>query len=436
MLTLGAFINMTGDAMLIVDPRTLTIRYASPRAIDLIGPILGEKDIAVSRVFLNHDGRLDAFVRDALTVSEPIMSSVSVLPEGRVLSAKGRRLAVQDSAAQVLVLLEAEPELSSRFRLLSEKIDELRAEVSRRVTAERGLSENIISLQRSVSVIKQLSELDISGGDYLDMAAVAIGGSLKSHGTVVISAVLGKLRVMAATGIFEEAYEGHPYLDLSFTDFIQSSSDRNGRWNELLLSSLKRSGTRHVELANGLLVPLSVSGELRGALFCNLDESALKNASVRLEAEIVSEALGGLMARAEIEARLIHAQKLHAIGELTGGIAHDFNNILAVVLGNAELLLYELDSIDLDVAREIREAAMRGATLTSRLLSFARKQSLKLQLTDINTLLRDFDPLIRRTLREDINFELISAGGLWEAQIDRNQLENAVLNLAVSQRLV
>jgi nitrogen-specific signal transduction histidine kinase len=156
--------------------------------------------------------------------------------------------------------------------------------------------------------------------------------------------------------------------------------------------------------------------------------------SARLEADIIAEALGALIARADIEARLMHSQKLQAIGELTGGIAHDFNNILAVVLGNAELLLDEMDSLDIEVAGEIRDAAIRGATLTSRLLSFARKQPLEPKPTDANRLLREFDPLIRRTIRENIDFELISAGGLWKTQVDQNQLENAVLNLAVNAR--
>lgn len=433
-LTLGAFINMTGDAMIIVDPVTRTVRYASPRAIDLIGPVLEEKDVPVSGIFRNDDNRLDAFVRDALTVTEPIMSSVFLKNDEKVLSAKGRRLALQDGAPQVLVLLEAEPELSSRFRLLAEKIEQLRAEVGRRVAAEKELSENVHSLRRSVSLIKQLSELDISSGNYLDIAAIAIATSLKSTGTVVVSVELGKLRVMAATGLFEKTFPDHLYLDLSPAELSQAADQQEDHWRELLLSSLARSSGKSFEFHNAIAFPLSVAGEVRGALICLLDSSDLSNASVRMEGEIISEALSGLMARAEIEARLIHAQKLQAIGELTGGIAHDFNNILAVVLGNAEILLSELDSIDMEVAGDIREAAMRGATLTSRLLSFARKQPLLPESTDINHLLREFDPLIRRTLREDVSFELISAGGLWKAQVDKSQLENAILNLAVNAR--
>jgi signal transduction histidine kinase len=434
MLTLGAFVNLTGDAMLIVDPHTRTIPYASPKAIDLIGSVLGEEGVLVSRVFQTQDDRFDRFIRDALTVTEPIISSVSLEHSGRVLGVKGRRLAIPDHPPQILLLLEAEPELSRRFRLLAEKIEELKAQVARRITAERELSETVLSLHRAVSVIKQLSELEISSGEYLDIAIIVIDRALNSRGTVLISVELGRLRVTAATGAFSRTFADHPYLDLSQAGFAQTAKERNGLWRELLFSSLARSGGDYGDFANGMVFPLFISGELRGAFFCKLDSDDFNNASVHLEGEIISEALAGLMARAETEARLMHAQKLQAIGELTGGIAHDFNNILAIVLGNAELLLYELNSIDLDVARDIREAAIRGAILTSRLLSFARKQPLQPEPTDINNLLRQFDPLIGRTLRKDINFELIPAEDLWKVQIDRSQLENAVLNLALNSR--
>jgi len=362
------------------------------------------------------------------------MFSVSLHPDARVVSVKGRRLTIQDGAPQVLLLLAAEPEISSRFRLLSEKIEELRAEVGRRVAAEKGLSDYIHSLRQSVSIIRQISELDISSGDYLEMATKIVGRSFQSTGTVVITATLGKLQVMATTGVFATAIDSRPFLDLPLGEFARLAGGQNGHWKGLLLASLQRAGTVPVDFENALVLPLSVAGELRGALICVLPAGALTNSSVRLEGDIISEALGGLIARAEIEARLMHAQKLQAIGELTGGIAHDFNNILAVVLGNAELLLDEMDGLDIEVAGEIRDAAIRGATLTSRLLSFARKQPLAPKPTDANRLLREFDPLIRRTIKENIDFELISAGGLWKTQVDQSQLENAVLNLAVNAR--
>lgn len=433
-MTLDAFINLTGDPMLIVDPKSRTIRYASPRAIDLTGPVLRERDTPASEVFLNEGDCFDRFVADALTVTDPIVSSVSVLPDLRKFSVKGRRISLQNGAPQVLLLLEAEPEISHRFRLLSEKMDELREEVRRRVAAEQRLSDNIQSLQRAVLVIKQLSELDISSGDYLELAVAAVASAVDARAAVAVTADLGKLRVTAQTGEFTGLFDKGAPLDLSLAK-LESIATRDGdEWRALLLASLTRACGEPIERGEVLVRPLFVSGERRGALICVLEQGAARNSNARLELDIFGDALSGLLSRAEIEARLVHAQKLHAIGQLTGGIAHDFNNILAVVLGNSELLLEEMGSLDMELAREIREAAVRGATLTSRLLAFARKQPLDPKLTDANRLLRELDPLIRRTIRENIDYELISAGGLWKAHVDQSQLENAVLNLAVNAR--
>ncbi|MCR8827377.1 response regulator [Pseudosulfitobacter koreensis] len=425
---------MTDDAMLIIDPKAQIIRHASPQAMDLIGPTLRTEDTPLGDVFLNEGNDLGAFLAGALSVTDPLLSGVTLAPDKRTLSAKGSRLSLDDGSALVLLLLEAEPELSSRFRLLADKIEELRAEVIRRVAAEKGQTEYIDSLHRSVSVIKQLAELDVSSGDYLDMTAAVISSSFQSHGTAVIAENLGKLRVLAATGVFADIFPNQPTLGLSLTEFTGFSEAQADRWKELLVSHMQHAGADHVSFANALVMPLPVGGKVRGALICLMANDGQGRTNVRLESDLISEAIGGLMARAEIEAQLMHAQKLHAIGQLTGGIAHDFNNILAVVLGNAELLLYELDSIDMDVAREIREAAIRGATLTSRLLSFARKQPLQPVPTDFNRLLREFDPMIRRTIKENISLEIVSSAGLWISQVDRNQLENAVLNLAVNAR--
>jgi CheY-like chemotaxis protein len=127
------------------------------------------------------------------------------------------------------------------------------------------------------------------------------------------------------------------------------------------------------------------------------------------------------------------------MGKLTGGIAHDFNNILSVVLGNAELLLDHVEkfgsaSVEVELANAICDAALRGATLTSRLLSFARKQPLNPQSLSLNTALRDLDSLLRRALGEAVNIEIVWAGGLWKTRLDQGQLENALLNLAVNAR--
>ena len=138
----------------------------------------------------------------------------------------------------------------------------------------------------------------------------------------------------------------------------------------------------------------------------------------------------------QLEAQLQQAQRLESVGQLTGGIAHDFNNLLTVVLGNAELLAESLElPEELEpIARNIGDAAMRGAELTRRLLAFARRQPLEPEPTDVNRLIRDLEPLLRRSLGEACEIEVSRGAGLWPAMIDASQLESALMNLAINAR--
>lgn len=138
----------------------------------------------------------------------------------------------------------------------------------------------------------------------------------------------------------------------------------------------------------------------------------------------------------EAEEQLRQALKMEAIGQLTGGIAHDFNNLLAVVLGNLELLGNRLEGDEAAsdmIARSI-SAADRGAILTRRLLAFSRKQMLDPKPTDVHKLLADMLDLLRRSLPETIDIRFAGGGDVWPVLVDPNQLEHAILNLAVNAR--
>jgi len=137
-----------------------------------------------------------------------------------------------------------------------------------------------------------------------------------------------------------------------------------------------------------------------------------------------------------LEQRIRQSQKLEAVGQLTGGVAHDFNNLLTVILGNAEVLSESLTHEQhLRLLAEMTgTAAERGAELTGRLLAFARQQALEPKVVDLNRLLVSLDGLLRRTLPEHIDMELVQGGGLWLTEIDPGQLEVALLNLAVNAR--
>ena len=142
--------------------------------------------------------------------------------------------------------------------------------------------------------------------------------------------------------------------------------------------------------------------------------------------------------RREAEDQLRQAQKMEAVGHLTGGVAHDFNNLLMVVLGNLELAQRSLGKADLvGVDRRLRTAqggAQRAATLSRRLLAFARRQSLAPQVVDANKVVAEMSELIRHSIGQEIALETVLAGGLWEALIDPHQLENALINLAINAK--
>ena len=140
--------------------------------------------------------------------------------------------------------------------------------------------------------------------------------------------------------------------------------------------------------------------------------------------------------RAQAEGVLREAQKMQAIGQLTGGIAHDFNNLLTVILGNLEFLRARQDCDEPAKLRIERAtwAAQRGATLTSQLLAFARKQPLAPSPIDLGATMPDLVPLLRRTLGEHIDVRYVETAGLWPALADPAQLESAVLNLALNAR--
>lgn len=137
-----------------------------------------------------------------------------------------------------------------------------------------------------------------------------------------------------------------------------------------------------------------------------------------------------------LEERLRQAQKMEAVGQLTGGVAHDFNNLLTIIMGNAEILQEELRHFPhlQSLAQMSLNAAESGAELTNRLLAFSRKQVLQPRMIDVAQLIQGLDGLLRRTLPENINVEIIRSGGLWKIEADAPQLEAALLNLAVNAR--
>ena len=156
-----------------------------------------------------------------------------------------------------------------------------------------------------------------------------------------------------------------------------------------------------------------------------------KDATERREAEAALQ---------RAQEQLVQSQKMEGIGQLTGGVAHDFNNLLTIILGNLESIERTLsaESVDRDrilrLARNARQGADRAAALTQRLLAFSRRQPLDPKPTDVGRLVVGMSDLLRRALGEQVAIETVLAGGLWRVNVDANQLEVSLINLAVNAR--
>ncbi len=175
------------------------------------------------------------------------------------------------------------------------------------------------------------------------------------------------------------------------------------------------------------MVALSRARQRRDEL--EVAQTALRATNDKLSSEINE--------RENVESQLRQVQKMEAIGQLTGGIAHDFNNMLAVIIGALNIMQRRLDKGDHNIGEFLKAAidgAMRGGSLTQRLLAFARKQVLEPRPVDVNKLVSGMSDLVRRTLGETILTEVILAGGLWRVHVDAHQLETVILNLVVNAR--
>lgn len=181
-------------------------------------------------------------------------------------------------------------------------------------------------------------------------------------------------------------------------------------------------------------------GEFLGMIGVNVDitdsrhaEEAMNDLNATLEQQ-VRERTEQLRSQEE---ELRQAQKMEVVGQLTGGVAHDFNNLLQVIVGNLETLQRNLAPEAGRLRRATDNAmsgARRAATLTQRLLAFSRRQPLEPKPIRVNDLVTGMSELLFRSLGETIAVETVLTAGVWRTEADPNQLESALLNLAVNAR--
>ena len=164
---------------------------------------------------------------------------------------------------------------------------------------------------------------------------------------------------------------------------------------------------------------------------------ALQIATARAQEERRAVALwqAETQERESAQAQLLQSQKMESLGQLTGGIAHDFNNLLTVIIGNVGIVQSNVpDGDDRRMLRSALRAGESAATLTQRLLAFARKQILQPRSVDLLALVEGMRSLLTRTLAPDVRLTVFADPQLWPSQIDPNQIELIILNLAINAR--
>jgi PAS domain S-box-containing protein len=211
---------------------------------------------------------------------------------------------------------------------------------------------------------------------------------------------------------------------------------------------VRKDGSRF--FASGLLMPLrNEFGDMLGFLKILRDrtreheaEAALERGVAERTAELAAanrQLVNQIEERERVEATLRQMQRLEAVGQLTAGVAHDFNNLLTVIIGNISLLERNLDAPDADPRllrrlQSVQEAARRGATLTSQLLAFSRRQRLETRAVDLNVTVAGMRDLLQSSMGGSVRLATVLQPDLWLALVDPTQIELVILNLAINAR--
>ena len=240
------------------------------------------------------------------------------------------------------------------------------------------------------------------------------------------TAMLGYSQERVVGGAFHRFVPGEDRATVDW--LISSSAEAGGRGEFTLVREDGATLPVHLSFAvlasDGERILCGIVTDLTGQRERNRE---LAETNARLQAEIAE--------RESAEARLRQVQKMEAVGQLTGGLAHDFNNLLMIIAGNLQLLEARLTDERLaPLIGHALSAADRGARLTGQLLAFSRRQDLQSRSVCINSLLPALAPLVRQAIGAGIAMEIIEGEALWHCCTDPNQLENALLNLAINAR--
>jgi PAS domain S-box-containing protein len=210
---------------------------------------------------------------------------------------------------------------------------------------------------------------------------------------------------------------------------------------DILLPKSKRHAHRHQReeyFAKPRTRPMGIGMELSG---CRKDgaefpvEVSLSYVETT-EGVIAMAFVNDISQRKHLEAQLLQAQKMDAVGRLAGGIAHDFNNMLTVIEGYNRMILDELSAVDplREYADEVHAAAERAGALTNQLLAFSRRQIIQPRIINVNTCITQVEKMLRRLISEDIELVLNLQPQIGNIKADSSHFEQAIVNLVVNAR--
>lgn len=228
---------------------------------------------------------------------------------------------------------------------------------------------------------------------------------------------------------------GSKMHDLTPEEYIEFCSSRDSGFRLVHPDSRDACHAMYQQVEQGETVDLDYKGLTKNGDTIYLHETV---APIRDEAGQVVKMIGtaiNVTAQRQTEMQLRQAQKMEAVGQLTAGISHDFNNLLAVILGNLELIKMKVDDPDIRTNTDLALAATeRGAKLTQQLLAYSRQVTMNKVVLDPNRLIRGMDDLWQRSIPASIQVETVLSTGLWPIEVDRTQFESALLNLAINAR--
>ncbi|BCM21826.1 blue-light-activated protein [Mesorhizobium sp. J8] len=361
----------------------------------------------------------------ARTLSELLLPILRLLQsERQVTAAQGAATAATVAAKQTSTLAAS---LDEARRRLSEQATQLQNALNEAARLNRALTELTHDLEQRVETA---------------LAERRLLAEIVENSDALVMVVDLEYRWLAinrtAADEFERIFGWRPEVGTNMSDLIAGRSENKaaikGLWSRALggeefttIEALGNPGRdqRHYEMKFSVL--RDKDGRRIGAY------QFVYDVTDRLEAE---------KRLAEAQEALRQSQKMEAVGQLAGGIAHDFNNLLTVIIGGLGQLERGIASIsDQNLTTRLRrscemaqQASQRSAKLTARLLAFSRRQPLDPKPIDANRLIADLADMLARTLGEEVRLEVITAPGLWMAHADVNELENAILNLAVNAR--